>query len=74
MRRALLLLLYMLEVGLVRDKLGNYSKLPLHGTIQPPELNGPKRWWQGCGGTPGVAAPGLAPLATVFAWSVPKVD
>ena len=56
------LYLYMLDVGLVGDKLGNHAELPLHSTMQPPEMSGPERRWLGYGRTPRVAAPGLAPL------------
>jgi len=56
------LYLYMLDVGLVGDKLGNHVELPLHGTMQPLEMSGPERRWQGCERTPGAGAPGLAPL------------
>ena len=31
------LYLYMLEVGLARDKLGNHAELPLHGINELPE-------------------------------------
>ena len=58
--------LYMLEVGLAGDKLGNHAKPPLHGINEPPKRGGLERQWWGCGCTPSVAALGLAPLATAL--------
>ena len=49
-----------------RSKIGNYSKPTLGIINASPDEDGTKRRRWGCGRTSGVAAPGLAPLATVF--------
>ena len=46
------LYLYMLGVGLARDKLGNHVEPPLHGINEPPEKSGAERRWGRCGRTP----------------------
>ena len=54
--------LYMLEVGLVGDKLGNHAEPPLHGINEPPERGGARR----CGRTLG--RPVRHRLALVGSW------
>jgi hypothetical protein len=50
--------------------LGNHHGPTMHGGMQPPAKGGPGWWWWGYERTPDAATPGLAPLATDFAWSV----
>jgi len=40
--------LYMLEVGLAGDKLGNHAEPPLHGINEPPERGGARWCWGRC--------------------------
>jgi hypothetical protein len=56
MRGALPMLLYMLEVGLAGDKIGNHPNRPLHAAMQPPERGGAERAWGWCN------APKVRPL------------
>ena len=66
---ALLLFLYMIEVGLVGGNLGNYHKPTLGVTIAPPDECGPKRRWWGCGRTwAGFAHHCLRVVASGWAW------
>ena len=58
--------LYMLEVGLARDKLGNHAEPPLHGINELPEQGGAERAWGRCGRTLG--QPIHHHLALVGSW------